>query len=315
MAKNRVQFQKGLSEAGFRELYGSEDQCGEALFKWRWPKGFACPRCGGASYCQLKNRKVYQCNGCHHQASLIAGTIFHSTKLPLTTWFAAIYHLTQSKHGISSIELGRRLGVSHNTAWKIQHKLMQVMLERDAEHRLEGRIELDDSYLGGQRRNGKRGRGAPGKTPFVAAVQTTDDGKPHRLKLSRVSGFRKQEIDRWSRKHLKSGGVVISDGLLCFQAVTAAGCEHTPIKTGGGPDAVKFKAFKSVNTALGNLKTSIRGTYHAIRPKHVPRYLAQFQYRYNRRYKLENMIPRLAWVALRTPPMPYRLLKLAELYW
>ena len=93
--------------------------------------------------------------------------------LSLRLWFRAIYHLTQSKQGISSIELGRRLGVTQTTAWKIKHKLKQVMLERDAGKRLTGRIEIDDAYLGGERTGGKRGRGAPGKTPFVAAVETT----------------------------------------------------------------------------------------------------------------------------------------------
>src|SRR5687768_1618261 len=85
--------------------------------------------------------------------------------------------------------------------------------------------------------------------------------------------------------------------------------------TGSGKKAVQNSTFKWVNTLLGNLKNSVAGTYHAIREKHVPRYLAQFQYRFNRRYRLGDMIPRLAWVALRTPPMPYRLLKLAEVCW
>ena len=76
--------------------------------------------------------------------------------------------------------------------------------------------------------------------------------------------------------------------------------------------AVQIPAFKWVNTTIGNIKNAIRGTYHAVRPKHVPRYLAQYEYRFNRRYRLEDMIPRLAWVALRTPPMPYRMLKSAE---
>jgi hypothetical protein len=99
----------------------------------------------------------------------VAWTIFASTHLPpLRLWFRAIYHLTQTKQGISSIELGRRLGVTQTTAWKIKHKLKQVMLERDARKRLTGRIEIDDAYLG-ERSGGRRGRGAPGKTPFVAA--------------------------------------------------------------------------------------------------------------------------------------------------
>src|SRR5262252_3447555 len=87
-------------------------------------------------------------------------------------------HLTQSKGGTSSIELGRRLGVTQTTAWKIKHKLMQAMMERDATKRLTGRIEIDDAYLGGERNGGKRGRGSPGKTPIVAAVETTPEGKP-----------------------------------------------------------------------------------------------------------------------------------------
>ena len=101
---------------------------------------------------------------------------FRIDALPLRVWFRAIYHLTQTKQGISSIELGRRLGVTQTTAWKIKHKLKQVMLERDATKRLTGRIEIDDAYLGGERSGGKRGRGDPGKTPFVVAVETTAEG-------------------------------------------------------------------------------------------------------------------------------------------
>jgi hypothetical protein len=90
--------------------------------------------------------------------------------------------------------LGRRLGVTQTTAWKIKHKLMQAIMERDATKRLTGRIEIDDAYLGGQRNGGKRGRGAPGKTPIVASGETTPEGKPIRLKLRRVKGFRRAEI-------------------------------------------------------------------------------------------------------------------------
>ena len=100
---------------------------------------------------------TYQCTSCRRQTSLIAGTIFASTKVPLRTWFRAMYHLTQSKGGISSLELGRRLGVTQNTAWKLKHKLMQVMMERDAGKRLTGRVEIDDTYLGGERSGDKRG--------------------------------------------------------------------------------------------------------------------------------------------------------------
>ena len=168
MARNKVQFQKGLSEAEFEELYGTEDKCRAAVMASRWPNGFACPACGGRAYSEVTTRRLFQCSACRLQTSLTAGTIFASTHLPLHLWFRAMYHLTQSKQGISSVELGRRLGVKQFTAWKLKHKLAQVMLERDG---------------------GKRGRGAPGKTPFVAAVETTPEGKPVRLKLRRVTSF------------------------------------------------------------------------------------------------------------------------------
>src|SRR5579864_2173454 len=144
MARNVVQFQKGLSEPAFERLYGTEEQCRAIVVASRWPRGFECPVCGGKQYSLVTTRDLYQCTKCRRQTSPIAGTIFASTHLPLQLWFRAIYHLTQSKQGISSIELGRRLGVTQTTAWKIKHKLKQVMLERDATKRLTGRIEIDD---------------------------------------------------------------------------------------------------------------------------------------------------------------------------
>ena len=113
-------------------VYGTEEKCRAAVIASRWPNGFECPACGDRRYCEVKTRGLFQCSACRHQASPIAGTIFASTHLPPRPWFRAMYHLTQSKQGISSIELGRHLGVTQTTAWKMKHKLAQVMMERDA---------------------------------------------------------------------------------------------------------------------------------------------------------------------------------------
>src|SRR3712207_4223317 len=99
---------KGLSEAAFRERFGTEEACREALFQMRWREGLTCPACGGRSFCRLRTRKVFQCNRCKRQLSLTAGTVFQDSKLPLAVWFVAIYQLTQAKGGISSVELARR---------------------------------------------------------------------------------------------------------------------------------------------------------------------------------------------------------------
>ena len=119
MPKNHVQFQKGQSLRDFLKLYGTELQCAQAVFQARWPQGFRCPACGYHKDCQLHTRKVFQCIRCQRQVSLTAGTVFEHTKLPLTTWYLAIYLLTQSKNGISAMDLMRQLGVSYNTAWML----------------------------------------------------------------------------------------------------------------------------------------------------------------------------------------------------
>jgi transposase-like protein len=298
---------RGLSEAEFRERFGTEEARRRALFEMRWREGLTCPGCGGRSFCELKTRKLFQCNRCKRQVRLTAGTVFQDTKLPLTTWFAAIYHLTQSKGGVSSIELGRRLGVKQGTAWLMTHKLMRAMASREAaEPKLSGRVEVDDAYLGGERPGGKRGRGAAGKTPFVAAVETTPEREPRRLRLSVVKGFRKKEVEKLAKAAIEPGSDVVSDGLSCWPAVEKAGCSHRPMVTGAGKRAASWSPFRWVNTALGNIKTAIVGTYHHVSPRHAPSYLASYAYRLNRRRQLDSIVERLAWAAVRTAPQPYR---------
>lgn len=315
MSRNRVQFQRGMGLREFMARYGTVAQCEQALFTWRWPQGFVCPECGHTDYCALKSRRLFQCNACTRQTSVTAGTVFAGSKLGLNVWFLAMHLLTQSKNGISSLELARQLGISQNSAWLMKHKLMQTMLEREAGRRLCGLVQIDDAYWGGRRRGYKRGRGTRGKTPFVAAVQTDALGRPQTMSLNRVRGFRCREIARWSRARLVPGTVVRSDGLACFAAVSAAGCAHNPTVMSGPAIARRRHTLNWVDTMLGNLKNALHGTYHAIGAKHLPRYLAEFSYRFNRRYNLAGMLARLASAAAQTPPMPYRLVKLAEAHW
>ena len=150
---------KGLSEAEFRQRFGTEVRCRQVLFEMRWRDGLACPACGHCGFCELKGRKLFQCNRCKKQVRLTVGTVFQDSKLPLVTWFAAIYHLTQSKGGISSVELGRRLRGEEGHGLAAGHKLMQAMAGREAQKpKLAGRIELDDSS---SRSTASRARNSP----------------------------------------------------------------------------------------------------------------------------------------------------------
>jgi len=314
MAKNQVQFQKGISIHKFISMYGEEEQCQRRLFEMRWSSGFRCPNCGHDRYCQLKTRHIYQCNQCHHQASLTAGTLFAASKLPLKTWFLAIYLITQEKNGISALELSRQLGISYNAAWRMKHKLMQAMKERDDKTPLDGFVQLDDVYWGGVQ-SGPRGRGAKGKRPFVAAVSMNDEGHPIRMRFSAVNGFKTQELTKWAQIHLTPKSLVISDGLACFRGVERAGVFHQAIITGGGAASVEQPYFQWVNTMISNVKNSMHGTYHAINKKHLPRYLGEFCFKFNRRFNLEKMLEQLIYSSIQTAPMPERLLKLAEARW
>lgn len=162
--------------------------------------GLPLPRRDHHKHCQLRRRRALQCIRCKHETSLTAGTVFEHTRLGLSTWYLAMYLLTQSKNGISAMDLKRQLGVSYNSAWMLKHKLMQAMREREDSQPLRGIVELDDAYLGGETSGGKRGRGAARKTPFPAAAQVSADGRPERLRLSPVSGFRRRAVETWARQ-------------------------------------------------------------------------------------------------------------------
>ncbi len=186
----------------------------------RWGKGWACPGCGHGGYAELKGRAVYQCNRCKRQVGLTAGTVFHWTKLPLTTWFLAIYHLSQSKGGMSSVELARRLGTRQPTAWLMKHKLMAAMQAREAEkprlagpgrgrRRLSRRAALGrQARPGCRRQDAVRGRGRDdGRAQAQAAAADRGQGLPQ--EGDRDAGqarLRRRQQRRHRRPVLLDGG-------------------------------------------------------------------------------------------------------------
>ena len=300
--------------AEFMERYGTGEKCHGALVASRWPTGFVCPECGSTRHCTFDRRglQYWQCSVCREQTTVKCGTIFQGTRLPLTTWFLSMHLLTQAKNNVSALELKRHLGVRYKTAWLLKHKLMQVMRVRETARQLDGRVEIDDAYLGGELPSGKRGRGAENKVSFLAAVQTTETGHPLLACLTKLE-FTKEALARWAKKSLCASAQVVSDGLWCFQAVTVSGATHVRTVTGGGAASAKLAQFRAVNTLLGNLKTAFSGTYHAFNfAKYAHRYLAEFQYRFNRRFDLSAIRVRLLRASSVTSPQPERIIRAAE---
>jgi hypothetical protein len=305
MSSHKIQFQQGMSIPEFLSRFGTEAQCAEAIQRARWPEGFRCPKCSSAQHYLVTqgSRKLYQCGGCRHQTSLTAGTLMEHTKLPLRIWFLAIHLISQAKTGISALALKRDLGVSYPTAWLLHHKINNAMSGQETARLLEGAVQLDDAYLGGEHSGGKVGRGSQNKSPFVAAVSVNDAGQPVHLKLSMISGFTSEAIAKWARESLKPKTVVSSDGLCCFAAVADAGCIHVPTVVG----ALKprdLPRFKWVNTVLGNLKTMLSGAFKALKfRKYAQPYLDAFAYRFNHRFDLRGLIASLVVDVAKAKPL------------
>lgn len=189
---------------------------------------------------------------------------------------------------------------------------MQTMVEREALYRLEGAVQIDDAYLGGELAGGKAGRGSENKVPFVAAVSLNPEGHPLYTKLSPVPGFTLNAITHWALTNLTPGGAVTSDGLACFAGVTQAGCPHQAIIVGTRKPK-ELPEFSWIKTLLGNLMTSVGGAYHAFDfAKYGGRSLAAFAYRFNRRFHLETLPIRLLVAAATTGPRPERWIRLTE---
>jgi transposase-like protein len=304
MAINKVQMQAGMSMDAFVGQFGSEDACEAALQRSRWPEGFVCPRCGEHHAMGFRPNGLgyWQCRGCRYPCSLRAGTMMEHSRLPLRLWFMAIYLMTQAKTNMAALELRRHLGVSWRTAWRLKHKIMEAMGQREDHQRLHGDEGIDDVYLGGEHTGGKVGSGSENNIPLVAALQMQQN-KPFRARFDPVESFSFEALRPWAEKALACH--VVSDGLLGFEIVRQFGHTHEVVLAPRGKAGTETGPFKWLNTVIGNLKTAFEGTHHAFKfKKYAARYLPDQHYRLNRRFDLAAMAPRLATAIMRATPCP-----------
>jgi transposase-like protein len=268
-----------ISLLEWQKRYGTEEACAATLAKYRWPHGFICPRCGHDSACFITTRKLYQCSQCAHQVSVTAGTLFHSTNLPLVKWFWAIYLVASDKGGISALRLSKHIGVSWPTARSMLKKIRTAMVHRDSLYRLvDDLIELDDTYVGGKK-SGKRGRGAKGKKPIVVAVE-------HKAKtagfvaMKAVESVSGKQIKSFLERHLNRAQQVRTDAFPSMNVVKES---HEHEKKVTPPEEVSIW-LPLVHIVIGNMKTFLNGTFHGVTHKYLQEYLDEFCYRFNRRF-------------------------------
>jgi transposase-like protein len=301
-----------MTVSQFRSRFGDEVLCGEHLAAQRWPNGFVCPRCGGRSRGYMASRRVHECAGCGYQSSVTAGTIFHKTRTPLTSWFWAIYRMSQDKKGISALQLSKEIGVSYPTAWLMQHKIRKAMADRDRGYRLQGLIEVDEGYVGGaEQGEAQKGRGAKSKSVVAVAVERLAPGQegekpiPGFAALAVVPNAAASSLHGFLQANVQPGSRVLSDGWRGYQGLEQQGFQHTATPLHGDPETA-HRLFPWVHITLSNLKRFLLGTHHKVEPQHLQRYVAEFNYRLNRRTMETNLFHRLVRACLTTNTIIYK---------
>ena len=288
-----------ISLLQWQQRFGTERACAATLFKYRWPTGFVCPRCGHDSAWFITTRKLYQCSQCRHQVSITAGTLLHGTNLPLVKWFWAIYLVAADKGGISALRLCKHLGVTWVTARNMLKKIRTAMAHRDSLYRLlEQMIELDDTYVGGKR-PGKRGRGAKGKKPVLVAVEHRGKAAGF-VAMEAVESVSGEKINSFLKRHLASHQQVRTDA---FPAMNIVEQSHQHKKKVTPPqEAATWLPL--VHIVIGNMKIFLNGTFHGVSHKYLQEYLDEFCYRFNRRFWEPELPFRLLNACLAHAPVP-----------
>ncbi len=287
--------------------FGTEEACREYLFALRWPEGFRCPRCG-ADRAWAVGKVRLQCANCGYQASVTAGTIFQDTHKPLAMWFRAAWWVTSQKTGASALGLQGILGLgSYQTAWAWLHKLRRAMV-RPGRDRVSGRVEVDETYIGGPE-EGVPGRAAADKALVIIAAQEDGHGIA-RIRMRRIPDASAESLEGFVEDSVEPGSVVHTDGWQGYRGVEKKGYRHevTVLK---GRKKTASELLPRVHRVVSLLKRWLLGTHQgAVSPEHLDYYLDEFTFRFNRRASRYRgkLFYRLLQQAVAVGPAPYRTL-------
>jgi len=281
--------------------FSDEAACRGYLFALRWPQGFVCPACGGRG--SAIRRDLWRCEGCGRETSVMAGTVFQDTKLPLTIWFRAMWQVTSQKNGISALGLQRVLGLgSYKTAWALLHKLRRAMV-RPGRERLGGVVEVDETYWGGEE-SGVRGRQTEDKA-LIAVAAEADGENIGRIRLRHIPDTNRATLHGFIQQSIEPGSTVVTDGLQAYRELE--GYVHDrQIQNHQQPEAEHL--LPRVHRVISLLKRWLLGTHQGgIAHEHLDDYLNEFTFRFNRRSSnsREKLFYRLAQQAVEVAPAPF----------
>jgi transposase-like protein len=255
------------------ERFATDQACREYLFTLRWPDGYRCPRCDHKKAWPMSGY-LFRCASCGYKCSITSGTIFEGTRKPLIFWFRAIWWVTSQKNGASAKNVQRILELgSYKTAWVWLHKLRRAMV-RPGRDRLSGRVEVDETYIGGEKQ-GKRGRGAGGKTLVVVAVEDKGEKKIGRIRLSIIPDASSASLTSFVQQCIEDGSTIKTDDWTGYSDLRSSGYFH---------EIAKSKDLKIAHLVISLLKRWLLGTHQgAVSHEHLAYYLDEYTFRFNRR--------------------------------
>ena len=273
----------------FYKRFPDDDTCLDHLMKLRHGNPSDCPKCErNAKFYKLTKEPAYSCEWCGHHIHPMVGTPFERSRTPLQKWFYAMYLFTTTRHGVPAKELQRQLSVTYKTAWRMGHEIRKYMTQVDGDPPLSGHVEADETYIGGRRSGGKRGRGAPGKTIVFGMVERGGD-----VMTRVVPNVKRKTLERHILENIKAGSNISTDELSSYGKIARFGYDHGTVNHSADQ---WVDGIHHVNTAEGfwsRLKNSIKGTHIHVSAKHLPKYLGEFEYRFNMRHRPEAMFARL----------------------
>lgn len=274
-----VDYPRTLQE--FDEWFSSESACVEYLRRLRWAEEFRCPNCGG-NKAWLTGRGLLRCSSCQRQTSVIAGTLFEGTRKPLRTWFQAMWYVTSQKFGGNALGLKRVVGFgSYQTAWTWLHKMRHAMV-RPGRDRLSGKVEVDETYVGGKE-TGVRGRKTEKKAIVVVAVEIYEPYGFGRVRLRQVTDVSEASLVPFVCEMVDPGSEVLTDGWGGYNTLSEHTYIHskTILSSSGDPAHVSMPG---VHRIAALLKRWLLGTHQgSVSNKYLDYYLDEYTFRFNRR--------------------------------
>jgi transposase-like protein len=289
----------------FDEWFYSEAACLSFLKRLRWPEGFRCPACNSQKGWATTRGNI-RCSKCQRQTSPIAGTIFEGTRKPLRTWFQAIWYVTSQKFGGNALGLKRVLGLgSYQTAWSWLHKMRRSMV-RPGRDRLSGRVEVDETYVGGEEK-GARGRQTERKAIVAIAIEIHSPMGFGRVRMRQVPDVSSDSLTEFVQYAVQPGSAVLTDGWSGYSKLRQKGYSHEVIVLSDTGDPAHV-TLPGVHRIASLLKRWLLSTHQgAVRRKHLDYYLDEYTFRFNRRNSKARglLFYRLCQQAVQVGPLSY----------